>query len=473
MSERGAMACTVLLLLAASASGVFAASPCPATKPTKARFRTVAWVNTTCRTDANGLVGHQELYVQRGDRTPVIVSQRATGPAPDPGLCRLYGTLRNGPQSVLAGTYTRLAVSPDGTRVAFELNDTFSILDAERLPDDQKGLYLARADGSDVVRLAPATAVSVFQLVPSGVDFGNNLRFSPDGRHLVYTDLGPATDGTIENQLWSLRIADGRRLQLTRLAGLPDADEPLRLEYQFDFSDPTTIGFYTFDFARNVGAPRQEFYSVSIDGKKLRKLSPILGPAGQVIAQFALTGRRPAVQGLFVDGTAENPMLSIRRPRELFVAFGGNVLQLTHFNRVDVGNLPSAVSRNGERVFFSASADPFGCNPTHNCQVFSIDTLGRRLRQLTGFVEGDRSEDGCFFTPSPGCSVTIVAQDRATGTLIVDSSCDSLGTNPSANQLFALHPDGSGLRQITHARGVVTDTPDVVEVELPGPFAYQ
>jgi hypothetical protein len=36
-----------------------------------------------------------------------------------------------------------------------------------------------------------------------------------------------------------------------------------------------------------------------------------------------------------------------------------------------------------------------------------------------------------------------------------------------------MRPDGSGLRQITHARGVVIDTPDVVEVELPGPFAYQ
>jgi hypothetical protein len=36
-----------------------------------------------------------------------------------------------------------------------------------------------------------------------------------------------------------------------------------------------------------------------------------------------------------------------------------------------------------------------------------------------------------------------------------------------------MRPDGAGLRQITHARGGVVDTPDVVEVELPGPFAYQ
>ena len=39
--------------------------------------------------------------------------------------------------------------------------------------------------------------------------------------------------------------------------------------------------------------------------------------------------------------------------------------------------------------------------------------------------------------------------------------------------LFAIRPDGSGLRQITRARGVVIDTSDAAEVELPGPFAYQ
>ena len=478
MSERGpltAAARQMILLIVASASGVLAASHCPPTKPAKARFRTIAWVSTTCRTDPSGLVGHQELYVQRGDQAPIVVSQAAVGPVPDPlALCRLFGSTRLGTASVVAGSYIRLAVSPDGARVVFELNDGFSLLepDRPRLTEEEKGLYVARTDGGDPVRLGPATGVSPFLRLPSGAtDLGNSIAFSPDGRYVAYTDLGPASDGNLDAQLWSLRLADGKRVQLTHLARLPDGTN--LLEYVFDFANTNAIGFYTFDFGPDPGVPRQEFYSVSVDGTGLRKVSPVVGPNGQPIAQFALTGRRPAVQGLFVEGTPENPMLNIDKPRELFVAFGKRVLQLTHFNRVDVGNSPTAVSRNGKRVFFSASADPFGCNPTHNCQVFSIDTLGGHLRQLTRFAEGDRSDDGCFFSPAPGCHVTVAAQDRATGTLILGSSCDPFGTNPAGEQLFVVRADGTGLRQITHSRGVVTDTPDVVEVELPGPFAYQ
>ena len=71
------------------------------------------------------------------------------------------------------------------------------------------------------------------------------------------------------------------------------------------------------------------------------------------------------------------------------------------------------------------------------------------------------------------CKNDVVACRRTQCGLILSSGCDPLGTNPAGEQLFAVRPDGAGLRQITHARGVVTDTPDVFEVELPGPFAYQ
>src|SRR5262249_43472140 len=147
MNERGQWSrplCTLLVLLAATATPTLGGSHCPSKKLGQARFRTIAWVNTTCRTDANGLVGHQELYVQRGDGTPVIVSQVAIGPVPDPRmLCRGFGVFRNGNASLIGGFYTRLAVSPDGRSVVFELTDEFSLLDRGHLTDDQKGLYFA------------------------------------------------------------------------------------------------------------------------------------------------------------------------------------------------------------------------------------------------------------------------------------------------------------------------------------------
>jgi hypothetical protein len=112
--------------------------------------------------------------------------------------------------------------------------------------------------------------------------------------------------------------------------------------------------------------------------------------------------------------------------------------------------------------------------PTHNCQVFSIGTSALVCVQLTRLEQVDRSEKGCFLNQdAAGCHARLVDQDRATGTVIFASSCDPFGTNPTGDQLFAMRSDGSGLRQITHARGVATDTPDVVEVELAGPFGYQ
>jgi hypothetical protein len=62
--------------------------------------------------------------------------------------------------------------------------------------------------------------------------------------------------------------------------------------------------------------------------------------------------------------------------------------------------------------------------------------------------------------------------ERITGTVLFSSSCDPVGGNPFGNQLFATRPDGTGLRQLTNARGMTTDPDGTVHVELPGPVVY-
>lgn len=52
------------------------------------------------------------------------------------------------------------------------------------------------------------------------------------------------------------------------------------------------------------------------------------------------------------------------------------------------------------------------------------------------------------------------------------ASCDPVGANPFGDQIFAMRPDGTGLRQLTNARGMTTDPDGTVHVELAGPFAY-
>jgi len=56
--------------------------------------------------------------------------------------------------------------------------------------------------------------------------------------------------------------------------------------------------------------------------------------------------------------------------------------------------------------------------------------------------------------------------------LVFVSSCDPFGTNPNGEQIFAMRPDGSGLRALTDTRSVVHDPDGSVEVELPGPWSY-
>jgi hypothetical protein len=165
---------------------------------------------------------------------------------------------------------------------------------------------------------------------------------------------------------------------------------------------------------------------------------------------------------------------------ELFLVDGKNLRQLTNFGRQDTGLTGSFISRG--RVLFSASANPTGENPAEMCQVFSIDRLGLRPpRQLTHLPTDRRPSFGCRgvadVPPDPRlpfgpCGSGINSVDPITGTVLLTSNCDPVGGNPFGEQLFAMRPDGTGLRQLTSARGMTTDPDGTVHVELPGPFAY-
>jgi hypothetical protein len=65
-----------------------------------------------------------------------------------------------------------------------------------------------------------------------------------------------------------------------------------------------------------------------------------------------------------------------------------------------------------------------------------------------------------------------------TGTIVFDSTLDALKLRPgapfgTADQIFAIRPDGSGLRQLTEGP-TGTHFPNTVGVgvEQPGPYAY-
>ena len=115
-------------------------------------------------------------------------------------------------------------------------------------------------------------------------------------------------------------------------------------------------------------------------------------------------------------------------------------------------------------------------NPTNTCQFFSIDPLGGGLRQLTRFHSGASSPNGCqglSFPPTCGTTPdSPLSLEVAGRTLMFTSSCDPFGQNLLGLQIFAMHPDGSGLRQVTHYRGMQIASDGTVSVEIPGPIGF-
>jgi hypothetical protein len=62
-------------------------------------------------------------------------------------------------------------------------------------------------------------------------------------------------------------------------------------------------------------------------------------------------------------------------------------------------------------------------------------------------------------------------QDPVSGTIVFISACDPFGTPSAGGEVFAMRPDGSGLRQLTTG-GVVVEPDGTAVATLPGPIAY-
>jgi hypothetical protein len=467
-----------VLLAAALLISAFASAPAAAGK---AAVRTLAYVVSECRSDSSGLTGRQELRIRRGNRPPVTVMEfEPAEPVPDPlRLCRNLGEYRNGDNAAVAGAFQRLAVSPNGSTVVFEVTAEFAVFPLLSVPAGQEGIYVVRADGRGLRRLGSPSRDPRFRITPEpsspiGVAFplSGEFHFSPDGRNVVYTDIGLGPAGEDAIQVMTLDLATGRRTQVTHLpkgTGVPPGD-PDTLSPRFVTNDRIAFGTYANPDGLHPGFA---FFTVGTDGSRLRSVPlPVAFPGSHVVARFAISGtRRATLLSETVAGTPKNAVPGIpAEVHEVFLLEGPRLIQLTSFERVDTA--PELLGVSGRRAFFRASADPLGTNPTENCQLFSIDTLGRHLRQLTHFSEGERSVNGCQDGPPPGCAVGNASQDPVTGTVVFGSACDPAGPDHVGGQIFAMRPNGSGLRALTDTRGLVVDAEGTVTVELPGPFAY-
>ena len=442
---------------------------------------TLAYVLTECRDTSDGFSEHLQLRIRQGDHEPITVAEPpGVGPVGGAfGLCRAVTRGRFGDGIILRESIQAVLVSPDGETVAFQVSDAFSISPPLPLhiPPDEQGIFVVRSDGTGLRRLGPPSREPFAVLDALGIDTFPNMLFSPDGHQLAVVDKGPDANGNETSQVILFDVASGTRTQITHL---PPAAPPAGSAANtptiegMRFVDNETIAFFT---GSTLGT--QVVFTVKTRTPfDVRPVTvPIVLPGGGIVPIFAITGARPFAAALDLPGTPVNDAIPGRNTiSEIFVLDGTNLLQLTTFRRDDTGvGGRKLVDVDGERVYLPASANPpelGDSNPSENCQIFSVDRNGSDLRQLTTFSEAPHSKSGCLYTPGPGCTSGLIAQDTRTRQLIMYSSCNPLGTTPDGAQVLAMNPDGSGLQQLTDARGLVQEPDGTFLGELPGLVAY-
>jgi hypothetical protein len=441
-----------------------------------APIRTLAYVVTECRSDSRGI--HQALYVRRGNCAPVLVMDVDLATQLPEEDCRSYGDDPLGHQSVVAGIFERLAVSPDGSGVVFEVTNEATLFSPFPLPPGiEKGLYWVDADGRSLRRLGPPSDVPMWRTVqlPDNLIIGGllypHIDFSLDERTIVFTDWGPGPAGEAAIQIMALDLASGRRRQITRLPfARPSRTVPFEQPVMYPrYVHDDTILFVSSSNPEGLNPEAAYvFFTVNMDGSDIRAVgTPIVPASSHVEPKFVIAGGGTNLMNVSFIGADGFSRLA----EEVFLLDGTRLLQLTNFGRLDTGR--SFLTADRRRVFFISTADPVGTNPSGNCQLFSVSTLGTDMRQITAFTARDNSVHYCDdFASLTSCAIWNAYQDPVTHEIVFYSDCDPFDTKTFGSQIFAMRPDGTRLRQLTSTRGRVFEASGAVSVELPGPIAY-
>ena len=427
-------------------------------------LRTVAYAQSDCYV---GLPGRQQLWATDSRGVPRAIADLPSTPPLPPMLCELYGQGRAGDGAKVAAFLQRLAVSPDGQTLVYEITDDFSleplgwrgVLGAE-----DEGFFAIGSDGNGRRRLGPASRVASFKFVLDSLsgDFsGPSIAFSLDGRSVLFTDLGTAPSGEESIQIVALDLTDGTRRQITHLD--PITPESARSATQLEINGLTFVDADHIAFAIH-SAQGLAIETVDVaTGELVTRQPPVAIPGATFVSSFAITSRDKLLLPLALPGTAENPHPPTTGILELFVESGQDVVQVTNFKRVDT--FPGALTADGTRVLFDASTDALGTNPEQTCQMFSVGTLGGDLRQLTYFPACD--DQGCLAD-----ALAPVAYDLERDLVVFESYCDLTGSGVYGGEFYTIRSDGSDLRQLSTARGVVTEDDGTVSVQLPGFLSY-
>src|SRR5262245_1416169 len=262
-----------------------------------ARIHTLATVVTECREGPTGFTVAQRLDIRRRDCAPVtVLKAESAASVPGAGVCALYGHSQFGPLSQIFGAFQRVGVSPDGRTVVFEVNHDHAMIQVPLvLPEE--GIYSAHADGTAMRRLGPPSRAPNFIFIPADNPYGfttgrwDDLWFSPDGRFVVFTDLGRGADGSDAVQVVVMDVESGARTQLTHFVAASQGNPTTQQNAGGYFVDDDKLAVYE---APSASRTTYSTFTVKKDGSDLRPYSfpsIVSIPGARVLPTFQVAGK--------------------------------------------------------------------------------------------------------------------------------------------------------------------------------------
>lgn len=331
------------------------------------------------------------------------------------------------------------SVSPNGIvqiTGGFNANGQFGSFNVD-------GSLIAFSTAADLIGLNSDHTSEVFLINHDGTglrqftssdDSSFGPRLSADGTKIAFISRGDLVKGKNKDNSSELFVANVNGPGLTQLTRATNLNA----------EDPSISGngsLIVFDANGNYTGQNPdrsfELFVVNSDGTGLRQLTQ-----GSSARHFSAGGRISRDGSRIAFLSTENLLgTNSDHSMELFIIRpdGTGLSQLTFFALPDFVDPPS-ISDDGSKVVFDSNANPLGTNQDLLSEVFSINTDGTGLTQITNSVDTDS------FSPSI----------RGDGSeFVFVSNADFTGGNPNnAVQIFRANANGTGIVQLTSGGGV-------------------
>ena len=298
-------------------------------------------------------------------------------------------------------TWWGMSVSDDGQRIVFSTTANLTGGNA----DKSREVYAIQADGTNLRQITSSPTVPSHTPVISG-----------DGSKIAFVGTG--------NDIYAINWNGTGLLVLTSSIASPKISPSI-----------TDDGLFVFFSAKSASTGKNEIWKVKTDATGLTQLTNGVGGTPLTIPVVAGGGGRVAISGT-IDSTypsAGSGELGV------MTGSGANRLPLTALTALDIQN--AKITRDGSRIVFESSMNPFGSNPDGGSEIFRIQSDGTGLFQVTNISSGSAG------------SASIAADGN---TIVFASSADVAGQNPfGVSEIFRINADGTGVQQITTSGGAL------------------